>query len=76
MNILIIRRFLQGIFLECRWDKLGSRHYYHKLCGLVINGMSLCPHCGTDQPPVEIHLELKLSRKPIVYLKQHQEKKG
>lgn len=65
----------QGIFYECSWDKAGSRHYYHKLCGLILAGTTLCPHCGSEESPKEVQLELKLNRKPVVYLKQHQERK-
>ncbi|XP_045581767.2 uncharacterized protein G9a isoform X3 [Procambarus clarkii] len=65
----------QGVFYECSWDKSGLRHYYHKLCGLMLAGATLCPHCGAEEPPKEVQLELKLNRKPVVYLKQHQERK-
>ncbi|XP_047502788.1 histone-lysine N-methyltransferase EHMT2-like [Penaeus chinensis] len=65
----------QGVFYECSWDKQGTRHYYHKLCGLVLSDLVLCPHCGTEEPPKEVRLELKLNRKPVIYLKQHQERK-
>ncbi|KAK7079725.1 Histone-lysine N-methyltransferase ehmt1, partial [Halocaridina rubra] len=65
----------QGIFYECSWDQNGTRHYYHKLCALLLGKSSLCPHCGTDQGPREVRLELKMSRKPVIYLKQQQERK-
>ncbi|XP_064099740.1 dentin sialophosphoprotein-like isoform X2 [Macrobrachium nipponense] len=65
----------QGVFNECRWDKNGVRHYYHKLCALVLAKSTLCPHCGSDQPPTEVQLELKMNRKPVIYLKQQQERK-
>ncbi|XP_068231121.1 uncharacterized protein G9a isoform X2 [Palaemon carinicauda] len=65
----------QGVFNECRWDKNGVRHHYHKLCGLVLAKSSLCPHCGSDLPPTEVQLELKMNRKPVIYLKQQQERK-
>lgn len=65
----------QGVFNECRWDKNGVRHYYHKLCSLVLAKSTLCPHCGSDQPPTEVQLELKMNRKPVIYLKQQQERK-
>ncbi|XP_045102813.1 histone-lysine N-methyltransferase EHMT1-like isoform X2 [Portunus trituberculatus] len=65
----------QGVFYECSWDKGRLRHYYHKLCSLVLNGANLCPHCGSSETPQEVQLELTLARKPVVYLKQHQERK-
>ncbi|XP_069938881.1 uncharacterized protein G9a isoform X3 [Cherax quadricarinatus] len=65
----------QGVFYECSWDKSGLYHYYHKLCGLMLAGATLCPHCGSEGPPREVQLDLKLNRKPVVYLKQHQERK-
>ncbi|XP_050737194.1 histone-lysine N-methyltransferase EHMT2-like isoform X3 [Eriocheir sinensis] len=65
----------QGVFYECSWDKGGLRHYYHKLCCLVLNGTTLCPHCGSSDSPQEVQLELMLTRKPVVYLQQHQERK-
>ncbi|XP_063874460.1 histone-lysine N-methyltransferase EHMT1-like isoform X2 [Scylla paramamosain] len=65
----------QGVFYECSWDKGRLRHYYHKLCSLVLNGTNLCPHCGSSETPQEVQLELTLARKPVVYLKQHQERK-
>ncbi|KAK3894607.1 hypothetical protein Pcinc_001655 [Petrolisthes cinctipes] len=65
----------QGVFYECAWDQVGVRHYYHKLCALLLNGAALCPHCGAGEGSREVHLEMKLSRKPVIYLKQHQERK-
>lgn len=65
----------QGVFYECAWDKVGVRHYYHKLCALLLNGAALCPHCGASEGSHEVQLEMKLSRKPVIYLKQHQERK-
>ena len=69
----------QGTFSECRHGHSKIPHHFHKLCGLPVKGEgspSLCPHCGTDKPLIEVHLELKLNRKPVIYMKQHQERKG
>ncbi|XP_018021022.1 titin homolog [Hyalella azteca] len=68
----------QGVFLECRWSE-GITHHYHRLCGVSspsADGALLCPHCGSSDAPAEVLLDLKLARKPVVYLEQHQEKKA
>ena len=68
----------QGIFFECRASPMGIKHYYHKLCGVLSpsTGAMVCPHCGSSEPPSEVHLEIRLPRKPIVYLEQRPEKKS